>query len=143
MRHALTLLLAILLPLLLPALANAGGNIEDLATTETIELLHRVEQSGCTFLRNGSKHDAREAADHLRSKIKRAGKRMTTEQFIQKIASKSSSTGEPYHIVTADGKHMTSEDWFLEQLADIRGGKAPPAPPTGTKKKAAKTSPKR
>ncbi len=127
MRALLALIMMILIQAAMPSRTHAG-NFEDYATTETVELLRRVEVSGSTFIRNGSKHEAKEAADHLRSKVKRAGKRMTTEQFIQKIASKSSSSGDPYHIVTPDGKQVKSEDWFLEQLADIRGGKAPPAP---------------
>lgn len=101
--------------------ARADSKLEDRATTETIELIKRVEQSGCTFIRNGDKHSAKEAADHLATKVKRAGKKhLSAENFISKIASKSSQSGDPYWMVFADGRTVKSGDWLTEQLADIR-----------------------
>ncbi len=113
--------------------ARADSKLDDRASTETIELIRRVETSGCVFIRNGDKHSAKEAADHLATKVKRADKkRLSAENFIAKIASKSSMSGDPYMMIFPDGREVKSGDWLTEQLADIR--RNPPAqPPTAVK----------
>jgi len=44
----------------------------------------------------------------------------TAEEFITHLASKSSSTGEPYHI-RCEGKDSAAETWLNAQLKGIRG----------------------
>jgi hypothetical protein len=113
--------------------ARADSKLDDRASTETIELIRRVESSGCVFIRNGDKHSAKEAADHLATKVKRADKkRLSAENFIAKIASKSSQSGDPYWMVFSDGRKVKSGDWLTEQLADIRLN-PPAAPPAAVK----------
>jgi hypothetical protein len=82
-----------------------------------------VEQlEGAQFYRNGSWHDAKAAADHLRMKLSKAGKRVKTAQdFIDKIASASSMTGEAYKIKYADGKIVTTKEYFTGKLKEIEG----------------------
>ena len=75
------------------------------------------------FIRNGSEHDAKQAADHLRLKWKHGGKRIrTARDFIRHLATKSSLTGRKYRIRFADGKEVNSGDWMRQELAK-RGGK--------------------
>jgi len=72
------------------------------------------------FVRNGSAHDARAAADHLRMKLREAGRRVkTADDFIVYCASKSSMSGEPYRIRFADGTTVTSEAFLRGKLAEL------------------------
>jgi len=55
-------------------------------------LIEQVEAlSDAMFIRNGTSHDAKAAATHLRMKREKAGKAIkTVDDFIEKVASKSS-----------------------------------------------------
>ncbi|MEI6314821.1 MAG: DUF5329 domain-containing protein [Syntrophus sp. (in: bacteria)] len=79
---------------------------------------------GAKFIRNGSEYDARPAANHLRLKLKNAGKRIkTAEDFIKYCGSKSSMTGEPYLIKFSDGTAVKAEVFFRKRLmAFDKGG---------------------
>lgn len=84
-------------------------------------LISAVSESGCTFVRNGKDHTAVKAADHLQMKAKK-GERyyVTTEEFIERIASKSSWSGEPY-LIQCDGKPAEAAgSWFTRALATLR-----------------------
>jgi len=72
---------------------------EDPVIIEINQLIMVVEQSQCIFHRNGTEYSSKDAADHLRLKL-RKGKRYanTTENFIDKLASESSWSGKPYFI---------------------------------------------
>jgi hypothetical protein len=108
------LLLCILLAL--PAALTAGSE----ADTEIDYLLEFVATSGCVFVRNGDEHDAADAADHLRLKYSR-GKRYveSAENFIDRLATESSWSGEPYMII-CDGASLPSAQWLYRALADYR-----------------------
>ena len=81
-------------------------------------LLHRVESSiGITFIRNGTEHDARAAAAHLREKLGYAGGRVATaEDFIKYCASESSLTHQKYKIRLADKSVVDAADYFRAEL---------------------------
>lgn len=89
---------------------------------EVTYLIDEVSESGCKFVRNGKEHTASEAADHLRMKASR-GKRYydTAEEFIDRIASKSSWSGKPYTIQCGDAAAVAAADWFSRALAEYRG----------------------
>ena len=92
-------------------------------------LLEYVSASGCIFHRNGSDHNSADAADHLRLKLRRGGRYAdTAEHFIERLASKSSWTGEVY-TVTCEGQQQTSEQWLKGALQDYRNN--PPMSQTG------------
>ncbi|RLQ20315.1 hypothetical protein DWB85_18150 [Seongchinamella sediminis] len=102
--------------LLLATTAAAADNTD----TEVQYLLNYVATSGCTFHRNGSDHDAADAADHLRLKYRRGGKYVdTTEHFIDRLATESSWTGRQYSVTCA-GHTRPSAEWLHEALADYR-----------------------
>ena len=93
---------------------------EDTTDSEVQYLLGFVEGSGCTFHRNGSDHDAADAADHLRLKYDRGGKYVNNaDQFIDRLASESSWTGEKY-TVTCDGQTQLSGEWLHQALDEHR-----------------------
>lgn len=87
-------------------------------------LIASIEQlPGAVFIRNGTEYDAHKAADHLRLKLKYAGKRVqTADQFISNLATGSSMTGKPYKIRFADGRTVESAVYFREQLKRIESG---------------------
>jgi len=72
---------------------------------------------GAKFIRNGREYDARSAANHLRLKLKNAGKRVrTAEDFIKYCGSKSFISGEPYLIRFTDGTTVKTEVFFRKKL---------------------------
>lgn len=87
-------------------------------------LIASVEQlKGAVFIRNGTEYDAHKAADHLRLKLKYAGKRVqSADQFISNLATGSSMTGKPYQIRFSDGHTVESAVFFREQLRRIESG---------------------
>ena len=90
-------------------------------TTEAItSLLLFIEQSGCTFIRNGKHYDALEARDHIEKKYAYYKERMTTaEDFLLYSATKSSITGKPYMVICNDENMLTSE-WLYAKLDKLR-----------------------
>jgi hypothetical protein len=106
---------------LLVLLASAPGLAEN-GEREIRYLLDSIAASGCSFTRNGSEHSAAEAAAHLAMKYDRAGSRIATaEQFVERLASESSFTGEPY-LITCAGTSTPSRDWLMERLDRHRAG---------------------
>ena len=72
------------------------------------------------FIRNGSAYSASQAKDHLKMKLKKAGNDIkTAKDFIDKIASKSSLSGEDYKIKFKDGKEITTKVFFEEKLREL------------------------
>jgi hypothetical protein len=107
-------------------LAQPGLAADDATSTREINyLLEFVASSGCTFIRNGDDHASPAAADHLRLKYNR-GKRYVNspEQFIDRLASESSWSGDPY-TVNCQGTTQASAQWLYRALADYRQAGAP------------------
>jgi len=86
-------------------------------------LLGYVEGSSCEFYRNGSWHDSKEAQAHLRDKYKwlvLRGLINTTDDFIERAATKSSLSGNPYEVRCNGGALVTSNQWLHNELARFR-----------------------
>ena len=109
-------LLYIIILLALPGFAAA-----DTAETEIEYLLNSIGDSSCTFIRNGKRHEAAAAEDHLRMKYRR-GKRHapTTELFIERLASASSMSKKPYMIECSEKQALPTGDWLSDRLAEYR-----------------------
>ncbi len=115
MRHKIALFLVILFSLSVAAFATK----KPLTEKEKIEaLIKSVENlKDAKFYRNGSYHSAKDAAEHLRMKWEKAGSKVkTAKDFIDKLATKSSITGEAYKIVYANGKEITASKFFYGEL---------------------------
>lgn len=123
------LILTTSLMLLLTFMPQAAQSDEKpLTETEKIEaLLKQVEGlKDAVFVRNGSEHDAKTAAKFLRGKWEKQGKDIkTAADFIEKIASKSSTSGQPYVIRFKDGHEVQCSDFLKAELKKLE---APPAP---------------
>ena len=81
-------------------------------------LIHFVEsQKDMKFIRNGSEYSCADAAKFLRGKLESMGGEVTTaREFIERIASKSSMSGQPYHVKFADGRLMPAAQFLAEEL---------------------------
>jgi hypothetical protein len=99
---------------------EAAGKV--LTENEKIERLIELVRNSADvrFIRNGTEHTPQEAADHLRAKWQAAGRIATVDEFIEKVASKSSLSGEPYQIRRADGSLMPAGDYLREQLREMK-----------------------
>lgn len=85
------------------------------------DLLSFVEDSGVTFIRNGKKHNATEAAKHMRKKRDHYQKDIRTpEDFIRLTATKSLVSGMKYQVVTREGKTLLAGDWLFAALGRLR-----------------------
>lgn len=115
---------------------SLGANADEADEREVAYLIDFVANSGAVFVRNGSEHNAQDAADHLAMKYRRAGRyAKTADDFIDNLASKSSITRKPYTIILADGTEILSRDWLYTALNDYREqqnaaplGDTPPTP---------------
>ena len=71
------------------------------------------------FVRNGSGYSAAQAGRFLRGKLDSMGKNVATaRQFIDQIASKSSTTGQPYTVET-EGRSIPVAQFLGDELARI------------------------
>lgn len=104
----------------------------DTTEDEIDYLISSVGKSGCAFIRNGKRYSGRDARAHLKSK-RRANARLihSTEEFIEKIASKSSMSGKPYLISCKGQERQTAGEWFTELLMKYRGEQAADESPAG------------
>lgn len=90
--------------------ADEKGRIEGLISH--IETLKDVK-----FIRNGSSYDAKSAGKFLRGKWQANEKDIrTAEDFIEKAASFSSTTGKPYLIQFGDGREVKCGEYLKEEL---------------------------
>ena len=102
---------------LIPAVSLAGTMDEEIDY-----LIDSVGRGGCTFIRNDRRYSGRDAREHLQSKRQRNAQLIdTTEEFIEKIASESSTSGEPYLISCRGQQQQTANEWFTALLEKHRG----------------------
>ena len=86
-------------------------------------LLDAIGSSGCEFYRNGAWHDAKAAQAHVGDKYEYLLGRdaiKTTEDFIEKAATRSSLSGEPYRIRCDGSPEEPTDRWLHAELARFR-----------------------
>ena len=106
-------------PLLLMAvLFCIGINTDASPHLDEIEfLLTSVGTSSCIFLRNGKRHTAQKAEDHLRMKYEPRKKyAKNAEQFISRFATKSSFSGKPYLMQCEGEETINTSAWLQNKL---------------------------
>jgi len=99
--------------------ARAAPPAHELSRIE--RLIRFVEtQKDMKFVRNGSEYSCAEAAKFLRGKLESMGAEVTTaREFIERIATKSSMSGLPYHVKFADGKMIPAAQFLADELKRI------------------------
>ncbi|MDQ1813721.1 DUF5329 domain-containing protein [Massilia sp. CCM 9210] len=108
------------------ALWSAGSAFAatpDVTRTEVTRLLDAVEKSQCQFNRNGSWHDARAARAHLQKKYDYLDKKKmltNSESFIERGATGSSMSGNPYQMRCPGTAVVNSAEWLKAELARVR-----------------------
>lgn len=113
------LILSMALVFGLSSIAVAVAPVE----TEVSFLLGYVEKSGCEFYRNGTWHDAKSARAHLHDKyeyLAAFNQINSTEDFIEKVATKSSFSGQAYQVKCNGGTAVSSKQWFSDELTRFR-----------------------
>ncbi len=112
-RHFLGLLFLVAVSFLFPAEARAADE-----NTRIESLISHVENlKDAKFVRNGTSYEAKDAAKFLRGKWHSKEKEIkTAEEFIEKVATMSSTTGKPYLIRFNDGHEVKCGDYLKEQL---------------------------
>lgn len=101
----------------------ASAEPDEPARTEIAHLLKYLETSGCQFQRNGSWHAPTRAASHLNQKYEYLLKKdrvASAEQFIERAATESSSSGKPYSVKCGDAAAVPSADWLRAELQRFR-----------------------
>ena len=82
-------------------------------------LIFEVERmTDAVFIRNGKQYSAELAGEFLRRKWRsRRSEIHSAGDFIDKVASFSSTTGKPYRIRWSDGKERLSAEFFRAKLS--------------------------
>jgi hypothetical protein len=102
-----------------PAYAQPPASVQ----VEVGFLLGYIDGSGCEFYRNGTWHDSKAAQQHLRDKYDYLAARNlidTTEDFIDKAATKSSLSGQAYVVRCNGGAAVSSSKWLRDELVRLR-----------------------
>ncbi len=122
-RRAVGAFVAFLTALLLQtALAASATTVAPLSDAEKIDALIRAVEARkeLQFIRLDVAHSAGEAAGLLRIKLAFAGSRVkTVDEFIDYVATASSTTGKPYFVRYPDGRQVTSAEFLREELKRI------------------------
>jgi hypothetical protein len=86
-------------------------------------LLSYIESSGCEFYRNGTWSDSKTAQTHLRDKynyLAAENQINTTEDFIERAATGSILSGQPYEVRCNGSATVLSKQWLRDELVRIR-----------------------
>jgi len=116
------------LPMILFTVAVAlslSANAAELPAVEAVKieaLIAAVEgMADAVFIRNGRAYDSAVAAEFLRRKWQaQALHVVSVEDFIEKVASVSSTTGRPYLMVFVDGREIPCSSFLREELARLQ-----------------------
>ena len=104
------------------ALAASAPAVAPLNDAEKIDALIRAVEGrrDLQFIRLDVAHSAGEAAGLLRIKLAFAGSRVkTVDDFIDYVATASSTTGQAYFVRYPDGQQVTSAAFLREELKRI------------------------
>jgi hypothetical protein len=111
-----SILLVMLLVFAFPGWSSATPTLQE----EVDHLLQFIENSGCTFDRNGSLHTSDKAREHIENKYAYVKSRVdSAESFIKYTASASSISKKPYHVI-CDGQRIASKAWLEAELDSYR-----------------------
>jgi hypothetical protein len=96
----------------------------DLRTEREIShLIVYLQGSDCEFNRNGTWYTPEKAVAHIDRKYRYLVKRglvVSTEQFIDRAASRSSMSGRSYLVKCGDAEPVESAVWFTDELHRFR-----------------------
>jgi hypothetical protein len=108
--------------LLVPTAAEAKP-LDPQAAVEINRLLERIRTAPCRFNRNGTWHEADEAAEHIDRKYRyllRRNRINSAEDFIRQAATASSISGRAYLVQCRSDTVLKTADWLTGILAELR-----------------------
>ena len=101
---------------LVPSVEAAAAPPEEQKKIEAL-IAHVASLKKAVFIRNGKEYDAASAAKFLRGKWEANDKEIkTATEFIEKVATKSSTSGKAYRIRLEDGKETDCGPYLTGQL---------------------------
>ena len=101
--------------------AVVRADVPDSQKPEVKHLIDFISHSGCRMVRNGDSHEAPDAVKHILKKYKYyRGDIKTTEDFIDRAASKSSMSGKLYTVECPGQKNQPTGQWLKEELNRYR-----------------------
>ena len=124
MKSRSSIVLAAAVGLAVSPVACAGS--PPVVQQEINHLIAYIGNSGCDFKRNGAWNDAKAAQTHVRSKydfLEKFGLINTTYDFIDKAATKSNLSGQPYEIKCGAELPIASSIWLGNELARYRASR--------------------
>jgi hypothetical protein len=108
----------------LAARARAGDAEPVEARVEIAFLFGYIDGSACAFYRNGTWHEPPAALVHMREKyasLQARNQIASAEDFIEKVATRSSMSGEAYAVRCTSSASIPSATWLRAELAHLRG----------------------
>ncbi|WP_455207024.1 DUF5329 family protein [Kaarinaea lacus] len=88
--------------------------------SEISHLLSYIENSPCSFIRNGTTHNGADAKEHIVKKYNYFKERINSaEQFIEYAATKSTMSGKKYKVQCAGKEYLTAQ-WLHDELKKYR-----------------------
>jgi hypothetical protein len=118
----ISLLVASLIAVLFSAIPSRA-TAASVADVEIGQLLGYIEHSGCAVYRNGTWYSASSARAHLEKKYRyllARGLVNTTEEFMDRTATASSMSGEPYQVKCDGHAPVSSAEWLTMELQRLR-----------------------
>lgn len=103
--------------------ALAAASLSPASKSEIDALLKGLGTSECQFNRNGTWYSPQEAQVHLSRKLEYLVSKSavaSAEQFIERAATKSSMTGQPYAVRCGNAPSVPSREWLLRELQALR-----------------------
>lgn len=98
-----------------PSFSSAATTDEEISY-----LLSVLTTDGCSFVSNDISYSGREFEQHLRSKLRLNDDLIASaDDYIEKIATRSAVSGQPY-VAVCDGKLKITKEWFGELLTAYR-----------------------
>ena len=102
-------------------LCSSGTTVAETHEDEIQFLIDSVGQDGCRFVRNDRRWSNRSARSHLQSKWELNVRLVASaEDFIEKIASYSVTSGESYRIRCRGESEQPASIWFHSLLSRYR-----------------------
>jgi hypothetical protein len=119
------LILTIFATALALSVCSAALRAADLSPAEEKQieaLIAAIERmTDATFIRNGQPYGSAAAAEFLRRKWRhREADVGSADDFIEKVASFSSTTGQPYRIRFSDGRETPCAIFLRTELSNLR-----------------------
>ncbi len=112
-----------LLALWLAIMPAARAEPPPIVQREITYLIRYIGDSRCEFKRNGTWSNAESAEAHVRGKydfLLTLGQIDSTQDFIDKAATKSSMSGQPYEVKCSGDAPMPTSLWLSRGLAHYR-----------------------